>query len=119
MTSRRTFLKSAGLLTAAAALFDPAKIFARNGMGFSGAEGRSLSGRGEKKIVLEWCPYEAKMKHVFTISHSSRTSTPIVLTRITYDGYTGYGEAAMEGNQPHTKLDERLLFLCRPFSFSH
>lgn len=95
MTSRRTFLKSAGLLTAAAALFDPAKIFARNGMGFSGAGGRGLSGKGEKKIVLEWCPYEAKMKHVFTISHSSRTSTPIVLTRITYDGYTGYGEAAM------------------------
>lgn len=48
----------------------------------------------EKKIVLEWCPYEAKMKHVFTISHSSRHPS-IVLTRITYDGYTGYGEAAM------------------------
>ena len=85
MTTRRTFLKSAGLLAAAAAVVNPSKIFARS----IGAP------KGTKEINLEWCPFEAKMKHVFTISGSSRSTTPIVLTRITYDGYVGYGEAAM------------------------
>jgi L-alanine-DL-glutamate epimerase-like enolase superfamily enzyme len=32
---------------------------------------------------------------VFTISTNSRTSTPVVLTEIEYDGYKGYGEASM------------------------
>ena len=87
MTDRRTFLKSAGLLTAAAALLSPSQIFARS---------RGISKpTGKKELELEWCPFTAKMKHVFTISNSSRTTTPIVLTRITYDGYVGYGEAAM------------------------
>ena len=35
------------------------------------------------------------MKFTFTISGSSRTTTPIVITRLTWDGYEGYGEAAM------------------------
>ncbi len=87
MTTRRTFLKSAGLLAAAAAVVNPSKIFART----IGAP----KTKGVKEINLEWCPFEAKMKHVFTISGSSRSTTPIVLTRITYDGFTGYGEAAM------------------------
>lgn len=88
MTDRRTFLKSAGLLTAAAAILNPAQIFARNNSGVKKPQGK-------KELELEWCPFEAKMKHVFTISNSSRSTTPIVITRITYDGYTGYGEAAM------------------------
>ena len=36
-----------------------------------------------------------KMKYTFTISGSSRTTTPIVISRITWNGYAGYGEAAM------------------------
>ena len=88
MTSRRTFLKSAGLLAAAAAVVNPSKIFARS-------FGSPKTPKGVKEIDLEWCPFEAKMKHVFTISGSSRSTTPIVLTKITYDGYTGYGEAVM------------------------
>jgi L-alanine-DL-glutamate epimerase-like enolase superfamily enzyme len=35
------------------------------------------------------------MKHVFTIANSSRTTTQLVLTEIEWDGYVGYGEAAM------------------------
>ncbi len=35
------------------------------------------------------------MRHVFTIAGSSRTTTPIVITEISWDGYTGYGEASM------------------------
>ncbi len=87
MTDRRTFLKSAGLLTAAATLISPSKIFAK--------AIRNSNSANSKELILEWCPFEAKMKHVFTIANSSRTTTPIVLTRISYDGCVGYGEAAM------------------------
>lgn len=86
ITNRRNFLKSAGMLTAAAALFNPASIFAQKGVRKSG---------GSKVMQLSFVPYDAQMRHVFTIANSSRTTTPIVLTQITYDGVTGYGEAAM------------------------
>lgn len=86
MTTRRNFLKSAGMLTAAAALFNPATIFAQKGVKKSG---------GSKKMELSFVPYDAQMKHAFAIATSVRTTTPIVLTQITYDGVTGYGEAAM------------------------
>ena len=46
-------------------------------------------------MELTFQPYDAQMRHVFTIANSSRTTTQLVLTRITYDGITGYGEAAM------------------------
>ena len=86
-TSRRSFLKTAGILTAAAAVFNPASVFA--------SQGNSRRVSGSKKMELSFVPYDAQMKHVFTIANSSRTTTPIVLTKITYDGVTGYGEAAM------------------------
>ena len=86
MTTRRNFLKSAGMLTAAAALFNPATIFAQKGVKKSG---------GSKKMELSFVPFDAQMKHAFAIATSVRTTTPIVLTQITYDGVTGYGEAAM------------------------
>lgn len=86
MTTRRNFLKSAGMLTAAATLFNPATIFAQKGVKKSG---------GSKKLELSFVPFDAQMKHAFAIATSVRTTTPIVLTQITYDGVTGYGEAAM------------------------
>lgn len=86
-TNRRNFLKSAGMLTAAAALFNPAAIFAQRGA--------AKQTGGSKILKLSFVPYDAQMRHVFTIANSSRTTTPIVLTSITYDGVTGYGEAAM------------------------
>lgn len=85
-TSRRNFLKSAGLITAAAAIISPSKLFAQRGNTRSSAS---------KTMKLTWIPYDAQMRHVFTIANSSRTTTPIVLTEITWDGYTGYGEAAL------------------------
>lgn len=87
ITTRRNFIKSAGLLTAAAALFSPAEIFAqRRG---------SVKTTGSKILKLSWIPFDAQMRHVFTIAGSSRTTTPIVITEISWDGYTGYGEASM------------------------
>lgn len=87
MTNRREFLKSAGLITAAAAILNPFEVFAQTS--------KLQKGASSKKMQLTFRAFDAQMRHFFTIANSSRTTTPIVLTEITYDGYTGYGEAAM------------------------
>lgn len=40
-------------------------------------------------------PYTLELKHVFTVAVNSRTTTPIMLTEIEFDGIKGYGEASM------------------------
>ena len=46
-------------------------------------------------MKLSWTPYSLQLKHTFTISGFSRTTTPVVLTKIEYDGLVGYGEASL------------------------
>lgn len=46
-------------------------------------------------MKLSFRPYTLQLRHTFTLSTSSRTTTPAMLTEIEYDGVTGYGEAAM------------------------
>lgn len=57
------------------------------------------TGRGKRirsgRLTLRFTPYTLQLKHVFTLATSSRTTTPVVLTEIEYDGVTGYGEASM------------------------
>lgn len=36
-----------------------------------------------------------ELKHVFTVASNSRSTTPVVLTELEYDGVIGYGEASM------------------------
>lgn len=87
--SRRTFLKT----TALAAI----------GTGITGslpltlqAQAKSISGvKGSGKMKLSFKPFDLQLRHVFTIANSSRTTTPVVLTEITYEGVTGYGEASL------------------------
>lgn len=85
-SNRRDFLKKAGVITAAAAVINPFELLARPGY---------QKKVNSKKMELTFKPFDAQMRHVFTIANSSRTTTPIVLTEIAYDGYVGYGEAAM------------------------
>ena len=47
------------------------------------------------KLKLSFKPFTLELKHTFTVSVFSRTTTPIVLTEIEYDDLIGYGEAAM------------------------
>ncbi|KAF0140389.1 MAG: murI [Stygiobacter sp.] len=47
------------------------------------------------KMKLTFKPYTLELKHVFTLATSSRTTTPVMLTQIEYDGLIGYGEASM------------------------
>jgi L-alanine-DL-glutamate epimerase-like enolase superfamily enzyme len=46
-------------------------------------------------MKLRFRPYDLQLKHVFTIANNSRTTTPVMLTEIEYDGIIGYGEASM------------------------
>jgi L-alanine-DL-glutamate epimerase-like enolase superfamily enzyme len=46
-------------------------------------------------MKLRFIPYELQLKHVFTLATSSRTTTPVMLTEIEYDGIRGFGEASM------------------------
>lgn len=86
MTTRRNFLKTSALVTAGS-LITPASIFSQSN--------KSARLGGSKTMQLTFKPYEARLVHPFTVSGYTRTTTPIVLTEITYDGVTGYGEAAM------------------------
>jgi L-alanine-DL-glutamate epimerase-like enolase superfamily enzyme len=51
--------------------------------------------KGSGVLTLTYWPYELQLKHVFTVATNSRTTTPVVLTTLEYDGVTGYGEASM------------------------
>lgn len=46
-------------------------------------------------MKLTWTPYDLELRHTFTISGFSRKTTPVVLTKIEYDGLEGYGEASL------------------------
>jgi L-alanine-DL-glutamate epimerase-like enolase superfamily enzyme len=48
-----------------------------------------------KGLSLRFKPYDLQLKHTFTLAGSSRTTTPVMLTEIMYEGITGYGEASM------------------------
>ncbi|MDR3610656.1 MAG: dipeptide epimerase [Ignavibacteriaceae bacterium] len=48
-----------------------------------------------KNIKLSWYPFTLELKHPFTISVNSRTTTPVVLVEIKYEGMIGYGEASL------------------------
>lgn len=86
--SRRNFLKTAAVTAIGTGLLsgNPLAAFARNNK-----QTISLN----KKMHLSFKSYDLQLRHVFTIANSSRTTTPVVLTEITYDGITGYGEASL------------------------
>ncbi|MBV6513219.1 MAG: L-Ala-D/L-Glu epimerase [Ignavibacteriaceae bacterium] len=84
-SSRRDFIKLASM-SAGALMLNPLSSIA------SAAQSSIFSG---KKMKLRFRPYTLELKHVFTIATSSRTTTPVMLTEIEYEGITGFGEASM------------------------
>ncbi len=50
---------------------------------------------GKKGLSLKFRPYNLQLKHSFNLAGSSRTITPVMLTEVSYEGVTGYGEASM------------------------
>jgi L-Ala-D/L-Glu epimerase len=85
-SSRRDFIKKAALLGAGTVLFTN-DIFPK--------PTHKLFRKSEGKMSLTFYPYNLQLNHTFTIANYSRTTTPVVLVEIAYDGLTGYGEASL------------------------
>jgi L-alanine-DL-glutamate epimerase-like enolase superfamily enzyme len=81
-TGRRTFIKTVSTASLGATIT-------------SSACGRNPVAMGTGKMSLSYHSYDLQLKHTFTVSSSSRNTTPVVLTQITCDGFTGFGEASL------------------------
>ncbi|MGE5401437.1 MAG: dipeptide epimerase [Ignavibacteriales bacterium] len=84
--NRRDFLKISGLAAGSAIISGYSNnIFAN----------KNINTMKSGKLKLKFRPYTLELRHVFTIATSSRSTTPVMLTEIEYDGVVGYGEASM------------------------
>lgn len=92
---RRDFLKKGALAAAGAGLLGSGSTFAKGLELTDDHKSVNFNVNGKARMHLSFEPYELKLKHVFTVSSFSRSTTPDVQVRIDYDGYTGYGEASM------------------------
>ncbi|MCF6333148.1 MAG: dipeptide epimerase [Draconibacterium sp.] len=82
--NRRNFVKNTSLLTLGGLVLPHSS--------YSIMKKGSLPKKGLK---LSFEPYRLQLKHVFTLASSSRSTTPVMLTKIEFDGFIGYGEASM------------------------
>ena len=81
MVTRRRFLRSLASLPTAA---------------FASAFVAEPAMRADSSVLrLSWHPYELKLRHMFGVAGSSRTTTQGVQVALQYEGVTGYGEASM------------------------
>ncbi|MBU0559390.1 MAG: dipeptide epimerase [Bacteroidetes bacterium] len=86
--NRRDFIKMSGLIAGSTLVgFNTNPIIAQK---LSGKKNMNSS-----KMKLSYNPYTLELKHVFTIATSSRKTTPVMLTKIEYEDFVGYGEASM------------------------
>ena len=92
---RRDFLKKGALAAASAGLLGSGTTLAKGLELTDDHKSVNFNVNGKARMHLTFEPYELKLKHVFTVSSFSRSTTPDVQVRIDYDGYTGYGEASM------------------------
>lgn len=90
---RRDFLKHSALLMAGGVFFNSACN--TGDMQTENEKDKTPKTNTNGKLKLSFEPYELQLKHAFTLASSSRTTTPVMLTKIEYDGYVGYGEASM------------------------
>ena len=77
---KREFIKYGGLLAGAA--------FTGSTLSFVNESMKNTNSVRRRKgsLKLRFVPYDIQLKHVFTIANNSRTSTPVVLTQIEYEG---------------------------------
>lgn len=83
---RREFLKATSVLAGASLAGGLSKVH---------AEDLIAPQKKNARMTLRYRPYTLELRHVFTLANSSRSTTPVVLTEIEYDGTVGYGEASM------------------------
>lgn len=83
--TRKDFFKTTGIIAAGSiAASIPSSTFALN----------IIKSKGSK-MKFTFKPYTLELKHVFTVAVNSRTTTPVMLTEIEFDGIKGHGEASM------------------------
>jgi len=85
---RRNFLRTTGIATGGLLISNSTKTFATNNKFFKMKKTNSM-------LKLSFMPYTLQLRHAFNLAISSRTTTPIVLVKIEFDGYCGFGEASM------------------------
>jgi L-Ala-D/L-Glu epimerase len=90
---RRDFLKTSALAAAGGILTAGGGIV--SGCSADADTPRPYRVGGSARMKLSFEPYELQLRHTFTVSSYSRTTTPDVQVRIDYDGFCGYGEASM------------------------
>lgn len=47
------------------------------------------------KLKIEFYPYDLQLRYPFSIAGYTRTTTPVVLLKMSYGGFVGYGEASL------------------------
>lgn len=83
--NRKDFFKTSGIIAAGSIVSSfPGSAFATN----------IIKSKGSK-MKFSFKPYTLDLKHVFTVAVHSRSTTPVMLTEIEYEGIKGYGEASM------------------------
>ncbi|WP_262326416.1 dipeptide epimerase [Carboxylicivirga litoralis] len=87
MNNRRDFIKKSGLIAGSA--------FVAGSLKACGSADSQKVQNPNAKMKLSFKPYDLQLKHTFTIASNSRTTTPVMLVEIEYDGVVGYGEASM------------------------
>lgn len=71
-------------------------VFTFGGLLLPGTIHSTMKGKlPARGLKLNFEAYDLQLKHVFTIASSSRTTTPIMLTKLEFEGITGFGEASM------------------------
>ena len=83
-SNRRNFIKNTTLITLGGIVLPQ--------ISYSTMQKGNLPKSGLK---LSFEPYNLQLKHVFTLAGSSRSTTPVMLVKIEFEGITGYGEASM------------------------
>jgi len=98
--TRRKFLKTSAIVAATGAITGPFVACTTKNI--------NIKTGGDRVLKFSFRPYELQTKHQFTISGYTRTAQTSILTEISYDGVTGYGEAPMppymEGQTPETAM---------------
>lgn len=104
MMNRRNFLKTSAAAAAAAAVSPVLGACTR-------PEGQARPAGKSGVLKLSYKPYVVELAHTFTISGFSRDTTTVLLTEVTYDGITGYGEAALPPYMAGQTLETASRFL--------
>ena len=93
---RRNFIKTSGLALGGTALAGTGLASCNNPRNNSAGKAPvPYSPTATARMQLTFEPYELQLRHTFTVASYSRKTTPGVQVRISYDGFTGYGEASM------------------------